>query len=94
VTTDISVRLQPRSSKDAVVGYRDGVLAVRVTAPPVDGRANQALCRLLARHLGIAPSRVTLVRGDRSRVKVIRITGIDRDSLVAALLLPRVRGSI
>ena len=62
----ISVRLQPRASRDEITGLRDdGVLVVRVTAPPVDGRANDALCKLLAKRLDVAPSRVSVVRGER-----------------------------
>jgi hypothetical protein len=56
---------------------RDGVLQARVTAPPVAGRANRALCRLIAKRLGVAPSRVSVVRGERSRVKLVRVEGVD-----------------
>jgi uncharacterized protein len=71
--TDLRVRLQPRAHRDEIVGERDGALVVRVTAPPVDGKANDALCRLVAKHLGVAPSRVTVVKGHRARDKVLRI---------------------
>ena len=74
----ISVRLQPRASRPAVVGFReDGVLLVRVSEPPLDGRANRALCRLVAARLGIAPSKVTVVRGQTGRDKVLEIEGDD-----------------
>jgi uncharacterized protein YggU (UPF0235/DUF167 family) len=53
------------------------VLPVRVTAPPVDGRANAALCRLLARELGVARTRVTVVGGHTSREKVVAVEGVD-----------------
>ena len=46
--------MQPRAARDEIVGDRDGILIVRLTAPPVEGRANQALCRLLASRLGVA----------------------------------------
>jgi len=59
---------------------------VRVTAPPVDGRANDALRRLVARRAGVAVSRVTLVRGERSREKVLSVEGIDEATLRARLL--------
>jgi uncharacterized protein len=71
--TDLRVRLQPRAHRDEIVGERDGVLVVRVTAPPVGGKANEALCRLVAKHVGVAPSRVSIVRGHRSRDKVVRV---------------------
>lgn len=57
---------------------RGGVLVVRVTAPALDGRANQALCRLLAARLGVRPSAVTIARGERSREKVIAVDGRDQ----------------
>ena len=50
------VRLQPRASRNELSGMRDGVLIARVTAPPVDGRANAALCKLIAGQAGVAPS--------------------------------------
>jgi uncharacterized protein (TIGR00251 family) len=81
----IAVRLQPRASRDEIVGLRDGVLVVRVTAPPVDGRANVALCKLVALRAGVAASRVTVVRGTRSRDKLLQVEGIEPDALAAAL---------
>jgi uncharacterized protein len=77
----ISVRVQPRASRDEIVGERGGALVVRLTAPPVEGRANQALCRLLAKRLRIAPSRVEVVRGAGSRDKLVRINGLSRPEL-------------
>jgi uncharacterized protein len=60
---------------------RDGVLAVRVTAPPVDGKANQALRELLAAELGVAKGRVEVVRGQRGRRKLVRVSGADSAKL-------------
>jgi uncharacterized protein YggU (UPF0235/DUF167 family) len=68
-----------------VVGERAGAVVIRVTAPPVDGRANDALCRLVARAAGVAPSRVTIVRGHAARDKVVRVEGVDGAALRAAL---------
>jgi uncharacterized protein (TIGR00251 family) len=84
----IVVRLQARAHRDELVGVRDGVLLARVSAPPVDGRANRALCRLIARRAGVAASRVTIVRGERSRNKLIRVDGVDRSTLNDALRQP------
>lgn len=81
----IPVRLQPRASRDEIVGLRDGVLVVRVTAPPVDGRANGALCKLIARRAGVAPSRVSVVRGERSRDKLVQVEGVEAEALAAVL---------
>jgi len=82
---DLTVRLQPRAHRDEVVGERDGVVVIRVTAPPVDGKANAALCRLIAKRAGVAPSRVEIVRGHTAREKVIRVEGLDAEALRAAL---------
>jgi uncharacterized protein len=81
----ITVRLQPRARRDEVVGVRDGKVVIRVTAPPVDGKANDALCRLIAKKAGVAPSKVSVVRGHTAREKVVRVEGIDESVLRAAL---------
>jgi len=66
---------------------RDGMLVARVCAPPVDGRANWALCRLIADRAGVAPSRVSIVRGEHSRDKVVSVEGVDDEALATALAL-------
>jgi uncharacterized protein (TIGR00251 family) len=81
----ISVRLQPRSRRNEVTGVRDGVVLARVVAPPADGRANEALCRLLADRLGVPASSVTILRGRRSRDKLVRVDGIDEAAVNTAL---------
>jgi uncharacterized protein (TIGR00251 family) len=78
---DLAVRLQPRARRDEIVGERNGLLVVRVTAPPVDGRANAALCRLIAKAVGVAPSKVEIVRGHGSRDKVVRVADVDKGAL-------------
>jgi uncharacterized protein (TIGR00251 family) len=83
------IRLQPRARRDEVVGERAGAIVIRVTAPPVDGRANAALCAFVARAANVAPSRVSVVRGQTSRDKVVRVEGIADDVLQVALLGPR-----
>jgi uncharacterized protein (TIGR00251 family) len=83
------IRLQPRGRRDEVVGERAGAIVIRVTAPPVDGRANAALCAFVARAANVAPSRVSVVRGQTSRDKVVRVEGVTHDALQAALLGPR-----
>ena len=72
----INVRLQPRASRNLVTGFRDGALRVSVTAPPHDGRANDALLELLADTLGVSKSRLTIVRGNSSRDKVVAVEGL------------------
>jgi uncharacterized protein len=67
------------------VGERAGAVVIRVTAPPVDGKANDALCRLLAKRAGVAPSSVRVVRGQGSRDKVVEVAGVDERALRGAL---------
>jgi uncharacterized protein (TIGR00251 family) len=86
-TARISIRLQPRARRDELVAVRDGVLLARVAAPALDGRANRALCRFLGKRLGVAPSRVTIIRGQHSRDKLVEVDGIDQATLDAALRL-------
>ncbi|MEX2374535.1 MAG: DUF167 domain-containing protein [Dehalococcoidia bacterium] len=71
----ITVRLTPRASRDEIVGERDGVLLVRVTAPPVDGAANDALVRILAKALRVSRGSISIVSGATSRTKVVEIDG-------------------
>jgi uncharacterized protein len=73
---EIAVRLQPRARAAEILGEREGALLVRVTAPPVEGRANDALCRLIAKRAGVGVRRVSVVRGASSREKVVRVEGI------------------
>lgn len=82
---DIRVRLQPRGGRTEVVGERDGVIVVRVTAPPVDGRANEALCSFIAKRAGVPKRAVSVVAGERSRDKVVRVEGLEMRELRAAL---------
>jgi uncharacterized protein (TIGR00251 family) len=82
----IDVRLTPRAAREQIAPAEGGGYVVRVTAPPVDGRANEALRRLVARRAGVATSRVKLVRGDKSREKVLRVEGIDEATLRERLL--------
>jgi uncharacterized protein (TIGR00251 family) len=72
----ISVWLTPRSHEDKILGWDNGSLRVRVAAPPVDGKANEALLRLLARELGITQSSIRLVSGHTSRRKIMAIDGV------------------
>ena len=82
---DLKVRLQPRAKSDEVVGEREDRVLVRVSAPPVDGKANAALCAFLAKRAGVPKSRVEVVRGHTSRDKVVRFEGVEPAALRAAL---------
>jgi hypothetical protein len=86
--SELRIRLQPRARRNEIVGERDGAVLIRVTAPPVDGKANEALCRLVAKKAGVAPSRVTLLKGHTARDKTLDVDGVDIAALRAALGLP------
>ena len=75
-STRIAVRLVPRASRETVVGMRMGVLLVRVTAAPVEGAANAALVRLVAKRLHVASGTVRIVSGLTSKAKVIEVEGL------------------
>ena len=81
----VRVRLQPRASREEIVGVRNGALLVRVTAPPVDERANRALCRLIAKSAGVSASCVSIERGGHGRDKLVVVRGIEQAALDAAL---------
>jgi uncharacterized protein (TIGR00251 family) len=67
------------------VGERAGAVVIRVTAPPVDGKANAALCALVARAAGVPARNVEIVRGHASRDKVVEVAGMGENALRAAL---------
>jgi uncharacterized protein (TIGR00251 family) len=80
------VRVQPRASRDEIVGWRaPGVLAVRVTAPPVEGEANRAVVALVAAALGVPRSAVTVAIGTRGRDKVVRISALAPEQVATRL---------
>jgi uncharacterized protein (TIGR00251 family) len=71
----LKVYLQPKSSKNEVVGpYRDGI-KVKITAAPIEGKANEALIRFLAKELGVPPSCIEITWGQHSREKTLKISG-------------------
>jgi len=84
--TGVEIRLQPRGGRDAVVGERDGAVLIRISAPPVDGKANAALIAFVAKRLGVPKSSVTIVRGEAARNKVIRVDGRAADDVRSTLL--------
>ena len=72
----LSLRVQPRASRNEIVGWQDATLKLRVTAPPVDGAANAAIARLLARALGVSPSSISVVKGHQAREKIVEVAGL------------------
>jgi uncharacterized protein (TIGR00251 family) len=75
----------PRASRTAIAGWRDGVLLVKVTAPPADSAANAAVIELIAETLDLPKRAVTIVRGDTSRQKHVRVEGMSLDAVQALL---------
>ena len=82
------MRVQPRASRDGLGGVREGALVVRLTAPPVEGAANAALLKLLAKVLGLPPSALELLRGQSGRDKLVLARGLDAATARAALRVP------
>ena len=78
VHADLAIRLTPRADRDRLIApdAAGGALRARVTAPPVDGQANAALVKLVAKTLGVPKSRVTLVKGHTARDKLVRVDGL------------------
>ncbi len=75
----LEIKVQPRSSRNQIVGFQEGQLRVRLTAPPVDGEANQGLIAFMAETLGVSKRDVVILRGETSRVKLIGVHRISRD---------------
>jgi uncharacterized protein (TIGR00251 family) len=74
--THIRVTVLPRSSRNQIAGQENGAFKVKLTAPPVEGKANKALTDLLAKRLGLPKGNVEIVSGKRSRLKSVRIKGL------------------
>lgn len=83
----LEVRVSPRSSRDRIE-VEGGNVKIWTTAAPTDGQANEAVRKLLAKALGLAPSRLSLVRGDTSRSKVFEVEGLSTEEVVAKLEKP------
>ena len=77
----LAVRVQPRASRNAIEGEHHGALRIRLTAPPADGRANEACCRLLAESLDIPRMAVRILAGERSRTKRVEIRGVSAEQV-------------
>ena len=85
----LSVKLQPRASANDIGEPLGGELRIKVTAPPVDAAANEALVRLLAERLACPRGRVELVRGHTSRHKVVKLHGLSAELALEKLRLGR-----
>lgn len=83
----IDVKVLPRSSKDEIVGKKDGIYKIKLTAPAIEGKGNKALLKLLAKKLGLPKREIRIISGERSRMKSIRIDGLTLEH-VKKLLSP------
>jgi len=72
----ITVRVTPRSGRDVIEAGAGGVLSVKVTAPPDDGKANAAVCKVVAHALGVPKTAVAVVRGHTARTKTLEVAGV------------------
>jgi len=84
---ELHVRVIPRASKNGIQGLHDGALKIRLTTPPVDGKANQALIKFLSKILKVSKSQIEIVQGETSRTKTLRINGITIKQIQERLLL-------
>lgn len=73
----LEVKVIPGASRSEVVGTLGNAVKIKLRAPPVDGRANEALVEFLAEHLGLPRRAIALERGDTARLKLLRIDGLD-----------------
>ena len=83
--TQVTVRVIPRSSKPGIAGIRDGALLIRLQSPPVEGAANDELIEVIAKAFRAAKRDVTIVGGERSKLKRVAIATLDRNQLETAL---------
>ena len=82
----ILVRVHPNAAKNDVVGVTDGVWQLRISAPPVKGKANKELIAFLSRLLGVGKSQISINRGHTSRNKIITISGLRQEDIMKRLL--------
>jgi uncharacterized protein len=82
------VIVQPRSSRNQVVGEQNEALKIKLTAPPVEGEANAALVDFLSKYLGLPRKDIKLIKGETSRHKIIEIAGMRSEELMIKLGLP------
>ena len=82
----ISLRVYPDASKNEVLGSAEGVLRVRIAAPPLKGKANRELLSFLSQLLGVRQSSLAIIRGHASRSKVVAVTGLSQEEVLGRLL--------
>jgi len=81
----LSVKVTPNTSHNEIIGFTEGVLQVKVAAPPAKGKANKELTAFLSRTLGVSKSSISIVKGHTSRNKAIAIKGLSREEIMKRL---------
>ena len=83
--TVVALHVQPRASKNEIIGEQDGALKVRLTSPPVEGAANKLCCEFIAKSCGLPKRDVSILSGDKSRHKRLLVSGLKMDAVQAFL---------
>ena len=81
----LTVRVQPNAKQSRLVGFKEGVLHIRITAPPVEGKANEALIKFLSARLRVSKSSLSIDRGLTGRTKTITIDGLSQSQVMKQL---------
>lgn len=81
----LPVRVQARASVTQIAGVHDGAIKIRLTAPPLENRANRELLKFLAEILHVPPGRLELIAGEHSRQKTVAVKGLSREELTTTL---------
>jgi len=77
---NILVQIQPKSSRNEIVGIHDGRLKIKIKAPPVDGKANESLIEFLAKTFKISKSNIEILKGHTSKLKTIKLLGVNENT--------------
>jgi uncharacterized protein (TIGR00251 family) len=85
VHAHIRVKVLPRSTTNQIISQEDGLFKVKLTAPPVEGKANKALIELLAKRLRIGKGKIEIISGKRSKLKSVRISGLTLEEITQLL---------
>jgi uncharacterized protein (TIGR00251 family) len=81
----ISLRVSPNAPRNEVVGFSDGILRVKIAAPPLRGKANRELVAFLSRLLGVSQSSLAIIKGHTSRSKTIAVSGLSQQEVLVRL---------
>jgi uncharacterized protein (TIGR00251 family) len=79
--TTLTIQVHPNAKRNDVLGFEDGILRLKIAAPPVEGKANKELISFLSKTLGTRKSSITIDRGHTSKVKIVTILELDRDQI-------------